>query len=93
MEREKMPTAPTLPFWFRLRQGKAEPAGADTYRLTAPNLGEAYIGIRPAEHCGWLAVLKTSPDGPDVAVAGDPSATVPDAWEAAFELYRVHLVI
>ena len=34
-----------VPFWFKQRQGKAEQAGTDTYRLTAPNLGETFIGI------------------------------------------------
>lgn len=84
---------PTLPFWFRQRQGKAEPAGADTYRLTAPNLGEAFIGIRKTENGRWLSVLMRSANGPDVAVTPNDSSSAPEAWDAAFELYRVHAVV
>ena len=88
-----MPTTPTLPFWFRLRQGKAEPAGPDMYRLTAPNLAEAFIGIRQAENGRWLPVLKQTASGPDEAVASEGFATPQEAWEAAFEGYRLRVVV
>jgi hypothetical protein len=88
-----MPTTPTLPFWFRQRQGKAEPAGADLYRLTAPNLAEAFIGIRQAENGHWLPVFKQTADGPDLAAASEDFATPQEAWDAAFERYRVCLVV
>jgi hypothetical protein len=84
---------PTLPFWFRLRQGKAEPAGPDTYRLTAPNLGAAFIGIRKTESGRWLPLLKQTADGPDLTDSADDFATPQEAWDAAFELYRVHFVV
>jgi hypothetical protein len=88
-----MSIEPTLPFWFRLRQGKAEPAGPDTYRLTAPNLAEAFISIRQAESGRWVPVLKQSPTEPDLAETAQDFATPQEAWEAAFELYRVHVVV
>ena len=83
---------PILPSWFKQRQAKAEPAGTDTYRLTAPNLGEAFISIRRADNGRWSAALRLAADGPDVAVT-EPTFDQPaDAWEAAFELYRAHVV-
>lgn len=88
-----MPTPPTPPFWFRQRQGKAEAVEPTTYRLTAPNLGEAFISIRQAENGHWLPVLKRTADGPDVAETADEFVTPQEAWDAAFELYRVHFVV
>ncbi len=84
---------PILPSWFKQRQGKAEPVGADTYRLTAPNLGEAFVSIRPAEDGKWAAVLRRSADGPDLAATPAVIPTALEAWEAAFELYRVNVVV
>jgi hypothetical protein len=81
-----------VPFWFPLRQGKAEPAGPDTYRLTAPNLREAFISIRQAANGRWSAALRLASEGPDVAATAADFATAYDAWEAAFELYRQHVV-
>jgi hypothetical protein len=88
-----MPTPPTLPFWFRLRQGKAEPAEPNLYRLTAPNLAEAFIGVRQAGDGRWLPQLKQTANGPDLAEAPENFATPQEAWEAAFELYRRHVVV
>jgi hypothetical protein len=59
---------PILPSWFKQRQGKAEPAGDSTYRLTAPNLGEAHISIRQAADGRWSAALRLAAGGPEVAV-------------------------
>lgn len=87
-----MATPPIPPFWFSQRQAKAEPAGPDTYRLTAPNLGEAFMSIRRANG-GWQAALRLTADGPDVAVTEQHFDRPEDAWGAAFELYRVHLVV
>jgi hypothetical protein len=81
------------PFWFKQRQGTAEAAGPDTYRLTAPNLGEAFIGIRAADGGRWRAALRSSADGPDVAVTEVEYGNADDAWGAAFELYRTNVVI
>jgi hypothetical protein len=85
-----MPFLP--PVWFTQRQAKAEPVGSDTYRLTAPNLAEAFISIRPTQSGRWLAALRMTADGPDVAVTSQDYEMPADAWGAAFELYRTHIV-
>ena len=51
---------PVPPFWFQQRQAKMEPAGTNTFRLTAPNQGEAFIFIERADNDHWSAVLKTA---------------------------------
>jgi hypothetical protein len=88
-----MATAPTLPFWFRLRQGKAEPTEPNTYRLTAPNLAEAYIAIRQVESGRWVPTLTRSPNGPDLAESLQDFDTPQEAWNAAFEFYRLDVVV
>ena len=84
---------PILPFWFKQRQGKMEPAGDDLYRLTAPNSGEAFVGVRPVEHGQWHPVMRTKADGPDQAAPNLAFDSPQDAWDAAFEIYRVHIVV
>jgi hypothetical protein len=83
---------PRPPFWFRHRQGKMEPAGSDLYRLTAPNLGEAFIGIRKTDGC-WRPVLRLQSDGPDVDAPEVEFENRQEAWEAGFELYRQRVVV
>lgn len=84
-------TPPAPPFWFVQRQAKAEPAGENVLRLTAPNLREAFIAIKPAES-GWLGALRTSADGSDIAASQRYDDPI-DAWNAAFELYRLQFVV
>jgi hypothetical protein len=84
---------PILPSWFKQRQGKAEPAGDATYRLTAPNLGEWFISIRQADNGRWSASLRRTADGPEVAATPPELPRPVEAWEAAFELYRVNVVV
>ena len=85
---------PILPFWFKQRQCKAEPAGNDNLlKVTGPNLGEAYVGIRLDDNQRWCGLLRLAPAGPDVAVTEPEIDTPQDAWEAAFELYRTHVII
>jgi hypothetical protein len=84
---------PILPFWFKQRQGKAEPAGADTLRLTAPNQQEAFVSVRQDSAGRWGAALRVGGDGPEVAATSTTYATAQDAWDAAFELYRRELVV
>jgi hypothetical protein len=81
-----------VPTWFKYRQGKAEPAGEDTYRLTAPNLTDAFIHIHRTDNGRWSAVLRGAPDGPALAVTEPEYESVNEAWSAAFELYRNSLV-
>ena len=84
---------PIIPFWFRQRQGKMEPAGANAYRLTAPNLGEAFISIRQTEDTRWRPALRLQSDGPEVDGSEVDLTSAQEAWEAAFELYRRRMVV
>jgi hypothetical protein len=84
---------PVLPFWFVQRQARAEPAGADTYRLTGPNLAEAFISIRRGDNGRWSATLRLAADGPEVAVGERDYEHAADAWGVAFEMYRTHVVV
>jgi len=84
---------PVPPQWFKLRQGKLEAAGTDTFRLTAPQQQEAFISIHQAENGPWSASLCLSADGPAVAVTEPVFENAGDAWQAAFELYREHVII
>lgn len=84
---------PVPPFWFTQRQGKMEATGPDVYRLTAPNVGEAFIKIHRAENGLWAGELRLKADGPDVG-STEPVYEAPvDAWSAAFELYRVQQIV
>jgi hypothetical protein len=80
------------PSWFAQRQGKAEPAGENCYRLTAPNMKEAFIGIRADLAGGWIGFLRQTADSPSLDTSPG-SSTTQDAWAAAFELYRIVLVV
>ena len=84
---------PIVPFWFKQRQAKAEPAGTDTLRVTAPNQQEAYISIRQDAEGRWGAALRLAADGPDVAATSATYHTAQEAWDAGFELYRSELVV
>jgi hypothetical protein len=81
------------PYWFDQRQGKAEAEGPDAYRLTAPNLKPAVISIQRGENGRWSAALRLGDDTTPVAQTEPELARPEEAWEAAFELYRVHLVV
>ena len=85
---------PIPPLWFKQRQCKAEPAGSDhELKLTGPNLGEAWISARLADNGRWQAALRLSADGADVAVTEPEIEDEQDAWMAAFELYRTHIIV
>jgi hypothetical protein len=84
---------PTLPFWFKQRQCKAEPAGSDyTVKVSGPNVPEAFLSIAPGDDGRWNASLRFTADGPAVSTA-EGLASVRDAWEAAFELFRVQVIV
>jgi hypothetical protein len=85
--------SPILPSWFKQRQAKAEEAAENLYRLTGPNLREAFIGIRREENGHWLAFLRYAAGGSDAAVTEPRFQTLYDAWEAAFELFRTGVVV
>jgi hypothetical protein len=83
-----------LPSWFKQRQGKAEKlADEHTYRLSAPQLADAFISIRTGDNSLWSATLRANEAGPDVAATGPTYKTETEAWEAAFELYRQDIVM
>jgi hypothetical protein len=81
------------PSWFKQRQAKAEPAGANTYRLFGPNLPECFLSIRRGPNGKWYGALRYEADGPDVAVTDAVFERDYEAWEAAFELYRVQVIV
>jgi hypothetical protein len=83
---------PSFPSWMKHRQVKAEAVGNDTYRLTGPNLTEAFISIRRGDNGRWAAAVRTSAEGPDLAVTEAEFERPLDAWGAACELYRQHVV-
>jgi hypothetical protein len=82
-----------VPSWFKQRQGKAEPAGDNTYRLTGPNLREGFVTVRRGEDGRWSAGLRFTPDGPDGDATQPVLSNEYEAWEAAFELYRLAVVV
>jgi hypothetical protein len=85
---------PTFPFWFKQRQCSAEPAGGDhVLRVSGPNLAEAYLSITPGENNHWRAALRFAPGAPDVAVTEAEFDNPRAAWDAAFELYRTHVIV
>lgn len=85
---------PTVPFWFKQRQCKAEPAGdGQTLKVSGPNLGEAFIGIAQGENGKWRAFIRTSAEGPDVTATEPEFDNAADAWEVAFELFRTGVIV
>jgi hypothetical protein len=89
-----LPPSLILPFWFKQRQCKVE-TRADTSMLevSGPNLPKAYLTISPSDANVWRATLRTTPDGADVATADASVPMAKAAWEAAFELYRIHFIV
>ena len=83
---------PTAPFWFKQRQCKAEPAGEHALRVTGPNLAETFLRIEPVGD-RWRAALRQTADGPDVSYSDPILPTAEEAWQAAFELYRVRMIV
>ncbi len=87
---------PTPPFWLLQRQVKVEPVSDESLRLTAPNLPPFELGVKAGAN-GWLGVLYrlSTGEGDKVLLAEtDPGMPGPQhAWEAAFELYRQHVIV
>jgi hypothetical protein len=89
-----MAPTPILPFWFKQRQCKAEPAGSDTLlKVSGPNLGETYLHIDPVEDGRWRAGLRLQPAGEDVALSQSAYDNPRVAWDVAFELFRTHFIV
>ena len=83
----------TVPSWFKGRQGKAEEAGPNTYKLTAPNVRDAFVSVRRADNGRYVAALRLEPDGPEVEHSTAALEDEYDAWEQAFEMYRKRLIL
>jgi hypothetical protein len=81
------------PFWFNQRQGKAEEAGPDRYKLTGPNLRPAVISITRGENGLWSAALRLGEEPSPFAETEAAFARPEEAWEAAFELFRMNVVV
>ena len=77
-----------IPAWFKYRQGEAEPAGDHSYLLTAPLVDPTWIRIRLSDG-KWQAAIADSADGPDAVTSAPIDGDEREAWQAAFELYRV----
>lgn len=85
---------PILPFWFKQRQCKAEPVGEDNLlRLTGPNLREAFVRIHKDDKGLWGGSLRFEAEGEDVASTPHELDNPQEAWKAAFELYRNHVIV
>ncbi len=84
---------PITPFWFKQRQCKLEPAGnGRSFKVSGPNLGEAFISIEKGENGSWKATLRQTADGPELASAVTDRPSEQAAWDVAFELYRGHVI-
>ena len=82
-----------VPSWFNQRQGKAEAAGENAYRLSAPNSKPALISIQRGDNGRWSGALRLADDGPVVASTEPEFPRPEEAWDAAFELYRRQVVV
>ncbi len=82
---------PTPPFWFKQRQCKAEPAGENAIKITGPILPEAFLRIEREGAGPWRAALRLTADGPDEQTATELPGPK-EAWDGAFELYRLHVI-
>jgi hypothetical protein len=81
-----------LPFWFRQRQAKAEELAQGSYKVSGPNLPDGVVSIRIAHDLNWRGHLQAKADGPELASTNEyPTAN--EAMAAAFELYRVHMIV
>lgn len=81
-----------IPAWFKYRQCEAKPVGENCFEVTAPQMEPAYIRIRQVDG-QWEAAVADAADAPDRAVGRTRFENERDAWQAAFELYRVTKVI
>jgi hypothetical protein len=85
------------PFWVAQRQIKIEPVNDTTLRLSGPQIPTYEISARPSEGgVAWVAAL-WQPGGNEAASIlirenETLQAEQADAWQAAFELYRRHVV-
>jgi hypothetical protein len=60
--------------------------------VSGPNLGEAHLRIERGENSLWRAALRLNPDSADLGVTEPELPRPKEAWDAAFELYRLHVI-
>ncbi|MFN4259153.1 MAG: hypothetical protein ACK4RK_07630 [Gemmataceae bacterium] len=84
---------PVPPSWFKYRQGKVEMVNGQTCKLTAPNLPEVFLRIQQEAEDKWSADLRLGAEEPVLARSNVDLPNPIAAWEAAFELYRQHVVV
>jgi hypothetical protein len=85
---------PILPFWFKQRQCKAEPAGSDTMlKVSAPNLGETFLRIERGDNQRWRAAIRATADGADLRATEPQFVSPQQAWDVAFELFRQSVIV
>jgi len=82
-----------VPSWFKGRQGKAEEVRPGLVKLAAPNLREWFVGIRRLDNGSWQVFVRSEPDSVDAAAVEVDPMPVQEAWDAAFEVYRNHVII
>lgn len=83
-----------VPTWFKGRQGKIEEVSPGVLKLSAPNLKEWYLALHRTTDGHWLAALRPGADASDAVTQSlDASRSEYEAWDAAFEVYRNHVVI
>lgn len=84
---------PIKPFWFLQRQGTLEEVGENIFRVHAPNLREAFTGVRAGNNGRWAGFMRLEQAGPDIAATEPVFERQADAWDAAFELYRREVIV
>ena len=84
----------TVPAWFKGRQGKTEEVSPGLVKVSGPNLAEWHVGLKRLDDGRWVASVRQAVDGPDAVTQElDASLAEYEAWEAAFEVYRNHVII
>jgi hypothetical protein len=84
---------PVLPSWFKQRQAKIEAVGDNLYRVSAPNMAEAFIVIRKGDNGLWQPALLQSVGGEELASLPFQYEQSSEAWNVAFELHRVRFMV
>jgi hypothetical protein len=80
------------PFWVPQRQIKVEEVGRGQWKLSGPNLPDGVLSVRIGANLRWQAVLHDH-SGAERGATACEFATPADASDAAFELYRTHMIV
>lgn len=85
-----------LPFWMMQRQIKSESVDDNTIRLTGPILPICEISVLPVSvGPGYrIAIDRVTEESKTPVVQTEvPFDSETAAWQAAFELYRQHVIV